>query len=97
LLASGKFRVYVENRISEFEAPTVVFIKAGKEHKIEAMTDGAVAYCIHAVRNGNKVEDIMNPDDIPEGKWFGEETAPLITGAESEKFYRTTVRKLEDL
>jgi quercetin dioxygenase-like cupin family protein len=90
LLAKGRFRVRVEDRVAEFAAPTIVFVAAGKEHLIEALEDDSVAYCIHAVRNGTKVEDIMNPDDIPEGKWFGDETHPLVAGAKSERYYRIT-------
>ena len=45
---------------------------------IEALEDDSVAYCIHAVRNGTNVEDIMSPGDIPEGQWFGDETHPLV-------------------
>jgi len=90
LLAKGRFRVRVEDRLAEFAAPTIVFVAAGKEHLIEALEDDSVAYCIHAVRNGTKVEDIMNPDDIPEGKWFGDETHPLVAGAKSERYYRIT-------
>lgn len=88
LLAKGRFRVRVEDRVAEFVAPTIVFVAAGKEHLIEALEDDSVAYCIHAVRNGTKVEDIMNPDDIPEGKWFGDETHPLVAGAKSERLFR---------
>lgn len=89
LLAYGKFRIYVEDKIAEYEAPQVIFIKAGKEHMIEALTPGAIGYCIHAVRNGERVEDIMNPADIPDGKWFGEETYPLLQGKPSGMFYKT--------
>ena len=88
LLAKGRFRVRVEDRVAEFAAPTIVFVAAGKEHLIEALEDDSVAYCIHAVRNGTRVEDIMNPDDIPEGKWFGDETHPLVAGAKSERLFR---------
>lgn len=94
LLAKGKFRVHVEDRVAELEAPTIVFIKAGREHMIEAMEDDSVAYCIHAVRKGVNVDDIMNPDEIPGDAWFGEETAPLVMGAPSERFYKTTLNKL---
>jgi quercetin dioxygenase-like cupin family protein len=88
LLAKGRFLVRVEDRVAEFAAPTIVFVAAGKEHLIEALEDDSVAYCIHAVRNGTRVEDIMNPDDIPEGKWFGDETHPLVAGAKSERLFR---------
>lgn len=95
LLSKGHFRVYVEDRVADFVAPTIVFVEAGKEHMIEALEDDCVAFCIHAVRNGVNVEDIMNPDDIPEGKWFGDETHPLVCGAQTETFYRTEIKPLQ--
>lgn len=90
LLAKGRFRVRVEDRVAEFAAPTIVFVAAGKEHLIEALEDDSVAYCIHAVRHGTRVEDIMDPSDIPQGSWFGQETHPLVAGARSERYFRIT-------
>jgi quercetin dioxygenase-like cupin family protein len=97
ILAHGKFRVYVEDRVSDFEAPMVLFIKAGKEHKIEALEDNSKAFCVHAVRNGVNVNDIMNPDELSDDTMFGEETHPLIMGGISEKLYRTTTKDLTTL
>ena len=94
ILAHGKFRVYVEDRVTDFEAPMILFIKAGKEHKIEALEDNSKAFCVHAVRNGDHVNDIMNPDELPEGMMFGEETHPLVMGAPCERLYRTTTKDL---
>ena len=97
ILAHGKFKVEVEDKVAEFEAPMVLFIKAGKEHRITALVDDSSAWCVHAVRNGVKVEDIMNPDELPDGMMFGEETHPLIMGGKSEQLYRTTTKDLDAL
>ena len=66
LLAKGKVKVTVNGKDSEFTAPTIIFIRAGFEHQIEALEDDTICYCIHAIRNGERVEDIIDPADIPE-------------------------------
>jgi len=66
-LASGKLRVTTKNGISEFQAPQMIFIHKDYEHELTALEDNTVAYCIHALRFGEKVEDILDPSMIPEG------------------------------
>jgi quercetin dioxygenase-like cupin family protein len=66
LLAHGSVRVHVEGNTSEFTAPHMIYIKAGKSHFIEALEDGTVAYCVHAVRDKD-TEDVIDPDQIPMG------------------------------
>jgi quercetin dioxygenase-like cupin family protein len=66
LLAKGKVNVTVNNKVSEFTAPTIIFIRAGFKHEIQALEDDTICYCIHAIRDGEKVEDIVDPKDIPE-------------------------------
>jgi hypothetical protein len=65
LLAKGKVKVVVNGKESEFIAPTIIFIRAGYEHTIIAKEDNTVCYCIHAIRDGERVEDIIDPADIP--------------------------------
>lgn len=65
LLAKGKIQVTVEGVTSEFTAPTIIYIRAGFEHNLTAVEDGTVCYCIHAIRDGERVEDIIDPADIP--------------------------------
>jgi dTDP-4-dehydrorhamnose 3,5-epimerase-like enzyme len=67
LLAKGKISVTVNDKVSEFTAPTIIFIRAGFKHEIQALEDDTICYCIHAIRDGEKVEDIIDPADIPEG------------------------------
>ena len=66
LLAAGSLRVTVEGVSTEFKAPHMIYIKAGKSHFIEALEDGTVAYCVHAVRD-KETEDILDPNQIPLG------------------------------
>jgi dTDP-4-dehydrorhamnose 3,5-epimerase-like enzyme len=77
LLGKGKVKVTVNNKVTEFTAPTIIFIRAGFMHEIEALEDDTICYCIHAIRDGEKVEDIVDPEDIPEG---GMETSIVTTG-----------------
>ena len=67
LLGKGSVKVTVNGKDSEFTAPTIIFIRAGFEHQIEALEDDTICYCIHAIRDGERVEDIIDPADIPEG------------------------------
>jgi hypothetical protein len=67
LLASGKLQVRANGKPSEFVAPNMIFIKAGVEHELTALEDNTVCYCIHAIRDGERVEDIVDPTMIPEG------------------------------
>jgi quercetin dioxygenase-like cupin family protein len=96
LIANGSFEIHIEDKVAVFKAPMIAFIAAGKEHKIVALEDNSVAYCIHAVRNGVNPEDIMNPDDIPEDKWFRDDAIqPLLMGKASGNWYRTTPETID--
>ena len=66
LLAYGSVRVHVEGNTTDFKAPQMIFIKSGKSHYLEALEDGTVAYCVHALRNKDS-EDILDPDQVPVG------------------------------
>lgn len=65
LLAKGKLQVTVEDVVSEFTAPQMIFIKADRVHKLVALSADTVAYCIHALRT--EEGDILDPSMIPDG------------------------------
>lgn len=67
LLGKGRVKVTVDGKETEFTAPTIIFIRAGFSHTIQALEDDTICYCIHAIRDGERVEDIIDPEDIPEG------------------------------
>jgi len=67
LLAKGKLKVTVEGVATEFTAPHMIYIRADKMRELVALTDETVAYCIHALRDGNGVDDILDPSMIPAG------------------------------
>lgn len=67
LLASGSMRVDVNGQTTDFKAPHMIFIKAEHNHELVALEDNTVAYCIHALRSGNEVDDILDPASVPNG------------------------------
>jgi quercetin dioxygenase-like cupin family protein len=74
LLAAGSLKVTVEGKESVFKAPHMIYIHKDKVHELVALEDNTVAFCIHALRDGNGVDDILDPAMIPEG------VNPLTTG-----------------
>jgi hypothetical protein len=45
----------------------MIWIRADKVHKLTALTDDAVVYCIHALRGDSESDDIISPDMVPSG------------------------------
>lgn len=80
LLASGSVRVKVNGKITDFHAPHMIYIKAEHEHEIVALENNTVAYCIHALRNGDGVDDIVDPTSIPKGVSYTEFAKPIVCG-----------------
>lgn len=70
LLAHGSVTVDVEGQKTSFSAPQMIYITAGKQHFITADEDGTIAYCVHAIRSGEREEDIIDPNMIPMGVQF---------------------------
>ncbi len=67
LLSKGKVNVHVDNNVTTFTAPHLIYIAKGKSHYIEALEDGTIASCLHALRTGEREEDILDPSMIPAG------------------------------
>lgn len=65
LLANGSLRVTVNGESTDFKAPHMIYIRAGQYHELTALEDNTLAYCIHALRDGERVEDIIDPSMIP--------------------------------
>jgi quercetin dioxygenase-like cupin family protein len=72
LLVKGNVKVDVEGQPSkEFHAPTFIVIRKELEHKITALTDDVLYYCVFALRNlDGEVTEI-----------YGEEHDPLSASA----------------
>lgn len=67
LLSSGSLGVTVNGKTTNFKAPHMIYIKAEHKHELVALEDNTVAFCIHALRKGNGVDDIIDPDSVPAG------------------------------
>jgi quercetin dioxygenase-like cupin family protein len=70
LLARGALTVIVNGISTDFCASNggkIIYIKAGVEHTLIAREDGTLAFCIHALREDNETEDIIDPESIPDG------------------------------
>jgi hypothetical protein len=67
LLVKGSVEVEVDGKKTKFMAPHIIFIRKEKIHTITALEDDTVAACIHAIRDGDAIEDIVDPAMIPEG------------------------------
>lgn len=65
LLASGKLRLTALGQSSDFTAPHHIFIRAGVEHELMALEDNTTVHCIHAIRDGERIEDIIDPASVP--------------------------------
>ena len=69
LLVSGKVSVEVEGNVAkEFTAPTFIVIRKEHQHKITALENGTVYYCVFALRNldGEVIGDIFGEQHDPE-------------------------------
>ena len=67
LLAKGSVEVWANGKTTEFTAPTIIYIKAGIQHGMIALEDATVIYCIHPLRDGDQVGDIIDPASVPNG------------------------------
>lgn len=69
LLTRGSARVTVNGLCRVFSAPHAIYIKKDWIHEIEALEDGTIMICVHALRDGERAEDIIDPDShvIPPG------------------------------
>jgi len=65
LLTSGKVKVTVDGKETIYEAPTQIMIKRDLVHSIECLSEESVGWCIHVLRDGNRVEDIIDPALCP--------------------------------
>ena len=65
LLSAGSLRLNALGQSTDFKAPHHIFIKAGVVHELVALEDDTLAHCIHAMRDGSRVEDIVDPASVP--------------------------------
>ena len=63
LLAVGSISVTQEGveEAQIFTAPQMIFIPRNKAHSFKALTDTTLGYCLHPIRDGHRIEDIVCP------------------------------------
>ena len=88
LLASGKIRISALGKDTDFVAPHHIFIKAGVEHELTALVDDTVVHCIHAMRDGERIEDIVDPASVPISYQYSDT---------KEQFYPLTQNELKSV
>ena len=72
LLVQGEIEIEVEGKPpKQFKAPTFVIIRKEKEHKVTALTDDVMYYCVFALRNadGEPIEDMASEEVDPMSSW----------------------------
>ena len=86
LLTTGKVSVQVDGSDpKEFTAPTFIVIRKEHRHKITALADGPIYYCVFALRDLNgEVMEI-----------FGEQHDPYSADARNEGYWEK-VKELEN-
>jgi hypothetical protein len=62
LLAVGEVDISVDGFVTRHKAPKIILIEKDKKHSMTAISDYSLGYCIHPIRNGKRVEDIVAPD-----------------------------------
>jgi quercetin dioxygenase-like cupin family protein len=66
LLAKGRMSVRINDEVTEFTAPQMVYIKAELQHELVALSDNTVVYCIHALREESG--DILDVEMVPKSR-----------------------------
>lgn len=66
LLASGAVRMVHDNGEVEYKAPHLIVTPKGITHQFTALEPHTVFCCVHAIRDGDGVDDVASPDVTPE-------------------------------
>lgn len=84
LLAAGSVHMRHDNGEQTFKAPHLIVTPKGVSHQFTALEPGTVYCCIHAIRDGDGVDDVASPDITPTQQWdlltkypLGDSTLPL--------------------
>jgi len=67
LLATGSVECSVDGNKTIFKSPVMIYIAKDKLHHFTALEDNTIAYCIHAIRDADGDNNIINPSSIPVG------------------------------
>ena len=69
LLATGKVLMKHDNGEQEFVAPHLIVTPKGISHQFIALEAGTISCCIHAIRDGDGVDNVASPNISQEQAW----------------------------
>ena len=69
LLATGRVLMQHDNGEQEFTAPHLIVTPKGVKHQFTALDAGTIFCCIHAIRDGDGVDDVASPEIAQEQAW----------------------------
>lgn len=65
ILSNGSIRVEFNDGVQEYTAPCVITVPKLVRHKFIAKENNTILSCVHAVRDGNGIDDVA-PQDVTE-------------------------------
>lgn len=69
LLATGSVTMKHDNGEQDFKAPHLIVTPKGITHQFIAKEPNTLFCCIHAIRDGDGIDDIASPDITQEQAW----------------------------
>ncbi len=69
LLATGKVLMKHDKGEQEFTAPHLIVTPKEISHQFIALEANTIFCCIHAIRDGDGVDDVASPKITPEQQW----------------------------
>jgi quercetin dioxygenase-like cupin family protein len=84
LLARGKVLMEANGEAKEHVAPKLIVTPKGVVHKFTALSIGTTLCCVHAIRDGDGVDDIADPNLTEAEAELFIQQFPLIQPIESQ-------------
>lgn len=78
LLATGKVLMKHDKGEQEFTAPHLIVTPKRTAHQFIALEAKTIFCCIHAIRDGDDVDNVASPEITPEEQWNLLSTYKLI-------------------
>jgi hypothetical protein len=66
LLSSGAVKMIHDNGEKEYRAPHLIVTPKGVKHQFVALEPNTTFCCIHAIRDGDGVDDVASPENTRE-------------------------------
>jgi quercetin dioxygenase-like cupin family protein len=76
-VARGTLRVIVNGQETVYSEGSMILIAAGERHRFEALEDGTVGHCIHALRSQDGSGELLDPALVPHGSTAIALAAPI--------------------